>query len=673
MTSWPLRTLRAFGSLKVRITIGTVAALIAGLGLITLMLVNRAQQDTLRAERQRELADAARTATLLATRAVALQRALLVVAFQLNEATVRDDTALARFIEGQPVLRGMFTDVFVATPDGDLRLLANENGVNTPELNLGDRSYFKRTLSEGRPIISPPIPSRLSGEPVVVFTQPVRGPAGIHAVIGGGLRLSRRDMLEGLIETQEAEGDARVVVTDSSGLVLAHPDAALLARPLSDDPRLAQAFAAWVAAGSPVEPLGIGLPQPGELVSAAGVPGPDWMVWRARPEDQLLAPLRDARRDVMRWALGLTLLLSAAMLALLWWLLRPLTLLERRAQHLFDGTMPPRDGWPVAGGEIGSLSRVLRKVGMERAQLEVANNEVLVRLNSVMSAAPVGIAFLRAYRFELVSPEFCRLFGLREDELLGQPASTVIASVDDYAAFVAQELESFRASRSYAGEWRMRRRDGAVFWAGLRSKPVDVEDPAQGAIWTVNNIDDLRTAREQLEWAAAHDPLTGLANRTSFDLRARELIDALPQSMPCAMMFIDLDHFKPVNDTAGHVMGDVMLRAVAAAVTSQVRGGDMVARLGGDEFALLLENCSLDVATQLGHDVLDAIRGIALPWEERVLRVGASLGIAGLLPRMESVEAWVEEADAACYAAKGAGRNTVRVAPAITTTAPKDI
>ncbi len=236
----------------------------------------------------------------------------------------------------------------------------------------------------------------------------------------------------------------------------------------------------------------------------------------------------------------------------------------------------------------------------------------------------------------------------------------VVATVDDYAAFVAQELESFLASRSYAGEWRMRRRDGAVFWAGLRSKPVDIDDPSQGAIWTINNIDDQRTAREQLEWAAAHDPLTGLANRSSFNKRARELIEMLPQSLPSAMVFIDLDHFKPVNDTAGHVMGDVMLRAVATAVSSRVRSGDTVARLGGDEFALLLEHCPPDVAMRLAYDVLEAVDAITLPWEDRMLRVGASIGVAALRPHMASVEAWVNDADAACYAAKAAGRGTVR-------------
>lgn len=663
MTHSPFRSMRAFGSLKVRITAGAVAALIAGLGLITLLLVNLAQQDTLRAEARRQLADTARIATLLGSRVVALQKALLVVGFQLDERTVRDDAALTRFVEAQPVLRELFTDIFVATPDGELRVLINRDGVSTPEINLSDRPYFRRTIEEQRSIISPPISSRQSRMPVIVFTQPVRDANGIHAVIGGGLRLNHRDMLEGLIEIQEAEVEARVVVTDSSGLVLAHPDVQLLTRPLSDDARLAQAFQAWKDAGSPLEPIGLTLPQPEQLVSAAGVAGPDWMVWRSRPESLLLAPLRDARSEVLRWVFGVTVLFSLGMLALLWRLLRPLTLLERRAQHLFDGTMPPREGWPEASGEIGSLSRVLRKVGMERAQLEIENNEVLVRLNSVMSAAPVGIAFLRGYRFELVSPEFCRLFGLREDQLLQQPAKTVIASGDDHAAFVAQELESFRAHRSYAGEWRMKRGEGSTFWAELRSKPVDIHDLSQGAIWTISDIDDQRIERTQLEWAATHDPLTGLANRGAFDLHASKLIDSRSQSVPACMVFIDLDHFKPVNDTAGHVMGDVMLRAVATAVSSQVRSSDLVARLGGDEFALLLAHCTVASAMRLAADVLDAIQAIALPWEEGVLRVGASIGVAGLLPHMTDVEAWMKDADAACYAAKDSGRNTVRAAP----------
>ena len=655
----PAALRRALQSLKVRITLGGLVVLALGIGLITALLVKRAEHDLLRMQRHHELGESARTAAQLSRQVVELQRALQAVARQLDPATLGDAAELRRFIMSKPVLQGLFTDVFIATPEGDVRLYANATGVHPVTLNLGDRAYFRRTLAEARPLVSEPVQSRIYNQPVLVFTQPVRNAEGIHAVLAGTLLLTSRDLLDGLVDMQDSDAQTLITVTDGLGRVLAHPRRDRLLRPLSDEPRLAQAFAAWLASGSPFEPQGLVLPQPGEMVSAAAVPGVDWTVWRTRSEAELLAPLRDARRRALQWAGGLILALSPLLLAFLWWLLRPLSLLARRAAHLFDGTLDPEAGWPAASGEIGRLAQVLRRVGAERAQLEARNSQVLGRLGSVMSAAPLGIAFTRDGRFELASTELCRLFGHAQHDLLGQPLSFVLAAPQDHATLTAQAQAAFAADRPYVGEWRMARRDGTHFWARLRSKPVDAADLDSGAIWTLGDIDEQRVAREQLEWSARHDPLTGLANRRAFEERAAHLLATRPGSLPAALVFIDLDHFKPVNDLAGHLSGDLMLRAVAAAITSQVRAGDLVTRLGGDEFALLLGHCGQEVAVTVAHGVRLAIAAVALSWQQRTLSVDASIGVALLTPEMADVAAWVRAADAACYAAKAAGRGTV--------------
>ena len=662
MTTGLRRLLWLLGSLKARITVGGVAALALGIVLITVLLISRAEHDTVRAERQREVSEASRTAALLSRRVVELQRALQVVAFRLDPATVMNDEALARFLESQPVLRSLYSSLFVATTQGELRVAADESGIRHPTLDLSEREYFRRTLREGRAIVSEAIPGKLTGEALIVLTQPVRNAQGIYAVLGGALRLSSRDLLDGLVDAQGSEASAMVVVTDEHGRVLAHPDRRRLMTLLSDEGRLSRAFATWMAGGAPVEPQGLVLVQPGEVVSAAGVPGPDWMIWRTRAEAELLAPLRDARQDALVGAIALIGLLSAALLTLLWRLLRPLTLLEHRAQHMFDGLLEPQAGWPSASGEIGSLSRVLRRVGMERARLEERNAEVLSKLGSVMSAAPVGIAFVQAQKFELVSAEFCRLFAADEHDLLERPLRQLFATDEELAAFGANEQAAFRTGIPYVGEWQLVRRDGVRFWAGLRSKPVDDADRTLGTIWTVSDIEAQRAAREQLEWSATHDALTGLVNREAFTQHAQRLVDAVPRSLPASLVFIDLDRFKPVNDTAGHLAGDLMLLTVATAIASLVRAGDLVVRMGGDEFALLLERCPHDTAMRIAEDVRRAINDVALPWERGTLSVGASIGVAGLRSDTATVDDWIEAADAACYAAKAAGRDAVRAA-----------
>ncbi|MGJ7492926.1 sensor domain-containing diguanylate cyclase [Variovorax sp. ZT4R33] len=657
---WPA----ALGSLKLRITAGGIAALVVGIGLITALLVTRAERDTLEAQLVRESSETVRTAGLLSRQVVELQRALASVAPQFSDIAADDRGALLRLIESQRVLRQLFTNVFATSADGQVLVAADSRQVTLPaSLNIGDRDYFQKTVRENRAIISDATPSRVNGQPLIILTQPVRDAAGTLMIFSGSLRLNTRDLLDGLVEDNDDATAALVVVTDQTGRVLAHPNRDRLLTLLSSEPRLAQAFAAWQAIGAPVEPTGVRLPQHGALVSAAGVPGPDWMVWRVRAEADVLAPLRAARADAILGAVVLLALLSPLLFVMLWRALRPLTLLEHRAQHLFDGSLQPDAGWPGGRGEIGRLSAVLRRVGLERLTLEAQNAKTMRKLNSVMSAAPVGIAFTRDDRFELVSAELCRLVVATPQDLLGQPLRTLFASGDDHGAFLARERSDFRALQPYTGEWQLLRHDGSKFWAGLRTKPVDLADRTLGTIWIVSDIEDQRAVRQQLEWSATHDALTGLVNREAFEQQARRLVETQPDSRPAALVFLDLDRFKPVNDTAGHLVGDLMLLTVATAIAAHVRTGDLVARMGGDEFALLLENCPPDAAMTIADEVRRAVTEVVVPSTHGPLSVGASIGVAALQANIATVNDWLQAADAACYAAKSAGRDTVRAAP----------
>jgi diguanylate cyclase (GGDEF)-like protein/PAS domain S-box-containing protein len=657
---WPA----ALGSLKLRITLGGIAALALGIGLVTALLVMRAESDTLNTQLRRESSEAVRTAALLSRKLVELQRALVSVAPQFNDVAVDDRGAVMRLVESQHVLRQLFTGIFAASVDGRVLVTADARQVYLPvALNIADREYFQKTVRESRAIISDATPGRVSGQPLIVLTQPARDAAGTPVIFGGSLRLNTRDLLDGLVDGDNDDASAMVVVTDQAGRVLAHPNHDRLMTSLDGEPRLAQAFAAWQAIGAPIEPTGIRLHQPGELVSAAGVPGPDWMVWRIRAEADVLAPLRAARTEAIVGAAVLIALLSPLLFVLLWRMLRPLTLLEHRAQHLFDGLLQPDAGWPGGRGEIGRLSTVLRRVSLDRLTLEAQNAKTMRKLTSVMSAAPVGIAFAKDDCFELVSAELCRLVTATPQDLLGQPLRTLFVSDEDHAGFLARERSAFRALQPYTGEWQMLRHDGSRFWAGLRTKPVDLADRTLGTIWIVSDIEDQRTAREQLEWSATHDALTGLANRKAFEQRAQRLVEARPDSLPAALVFLDLDRFKPVNDTAGHLVGDLMLLTVATTIAAHVRAGDLVARMGGDEFALLLEQCPHDAAMAIADDVRRAITEVVVPSTHGPLSVGASAGVAALQTNIATVNDWLQAADAACYAAKAAGRDAVRSAP----------
>jgi diguanylate cyclase (GGDEF)-like protein len=167
------------------------------------------------------------------------------------------------------------------------------------------------------------------------------------------------------------------------------------------------------------------------------------------------------------------------------------------------------------------------------------------------------------------------------------------------------------------------------------------------------------TARRSLYHQATHDALVGLVNRAEFDRRMRALDTA---GSHYALLFIDLDHFKEVNDTAGHAAGDELLRHVAAILSEVVRRGDTAARLGGDEFAIIMRDCQAHDATRVAATILERIAGLVIPTGSSSCRVTASLGIACSARTQDSAARTLAAADRACYVAKHGGRNRFAVA-----------
>jgi diguanylate cyclase (GGDEF)-like protein len=166
--------------------------------------------------------------------------------------------------------------------------------------------------------------------------------------------------------------------------------------------------------------------------------------------------------------------------------------------------------------------------------------------------------------------------------------------------------------------------------------------------------------QETLSWQAAHDPLTGLANRREFETR---LVDALAGLRaggdPHAVLMIDLDQFKVVNDTCGHAAGDELLRAVSAILGTQVRQTDLVARLGGDEFGVLLPHCRGPLACEIAERIRAAVEHMPFAREGRAFAVTTSIGVACIERPGTPLASALRQADLACYEAKEKGRNRV--------------
>jgi len=173
----------------------------------------------------------------------------------------------------------------------------------------------------------------------------------------------------------------------------------------------------------------------------------------------------------------------------------------------------------------------------------------------------------------------------------------------------------------------------------------------------------IRAATARLSWQASHDSLTGLLNRDGFDDGLRQAWESArgePGLRHC-LLYLDLDQFKVVNDTSGHRAGDELLRQLAARMRQALRGSDMLARLGGDEFGVLLSHCDAAMGEMLGEKLRRVIEAHRFSWEGRVYLVGASIGLVEIDAHWPDPAQVMSAADAACYAAKDAGRNKVRL------------
>jgi diguanylate cyclase (GGDEF)-like protein/PAS domain S-box-containing protein len=183
-----------------------------------------------------------------------------------------------------------------------------------------------------------------------------------------------------------------------------------------------------------------------------------------------------------------------------------------------------------------------------------------------------------------------------------------------------------------------------------------------GCAVLMHDVTELRGFARQLSYQATHDALTGLINRLEFERRLDETVTTARRGDGTHVLcFLDLDRFKIVNDTSGHLAGDALLREMARLLREAVRDSDTVARLGGDEFALLLAGCPLDKARQIADDLCRRIADHRFVWKDRVFQIGASVGLVEIARESASPEDALAAADSACYVAKRQGTGQVTV------------
>jgi diguanylate cyclase (GGDEF)-like protein/PAS domain S-box-containing protein len=253
--------------------------------------------------------------------------------------------------------------------------------------------------------------------------------------------------------------------------------------------------------------------------------------------------------------------------------------------------------------------------------------------------------------------------GYHVPELIGHPLTMIVAE-PEHAATLLRHANCLNSPPASIHRWetRLQKRDGSALQVRQTARLVHGADGRPQVLYVSEDITETQRLAEKLAYEASHDVLTGLINRWEFERQLRHaLAEAQDLGRQHALIYIDLDQFKVVNENCGHAAGDQLLRQVAGLLESQVAERGLLARIGGDEFAILLRDYSVEQAVRLAELMRKSLSNLRFVWENRRFRIGASLGVVPISVQSDSVEAILQAADAACYLAKDLGRDRVHV------------
>jgi diguanylate cyclase (GGDEF)-like protein/PAS domain S-box-containing protein len=266
---------------------------------------------------------------------------------------------------------------------------------------------------------------------------------------------------------------------------------------------------------------------------------------------------------------------------------------------------------------------------------------------------------------EYVNPVAEELTGWKVDDASGRPIDEIFRGFHEETCEplenpLAVSMRRDRAIKSVRPTLLIRR-DGNELYIESTASPIrDGKGTVTGGVLVFHDVSESRDLNRRLSYHASHDILTGLVNRAEFENRVeRALKSARARETSYALLYLDLDQFKIVNDSCGHSAGDALLGQLGTLLKSKIRWRDALARLGGDEFGVLLESCTLDEAMNTAETLRMAIGDYKFVWEERTFRLGVSIGVVPITADNEDVAALLTAADSACAAAKEAGRNRI--------------
>ncbi|HXE96904.1 MAG TPA: diguanylate cyclase [Dongiaceae bacterium] len=518
--------------------------------------------------------------------------------------------------------------------------------------------YYKEVLATGKTAIGKPRLGRFSKQPGIAFASPIKDKSGQLVGLLVGFTFFSDSTLFGQVEHANVGKTGYITIdVPKYNLIATSSNPSRKFQPLArpgDNKMLDRFLAGYEGSGVAVNSLGIET-----LTSAKQIPSAGWIAQIVLPTEEVFAPIRTMRSRAYSIAAALSVFVLLAVWLVIRRLLAPLSHASKRVSEMSSGELQLL---PVKyHDEIGLLLTNFNILVSERKETEEALRNSEESFRNILENAPIGMSVVSLEgRFMLVNRSLCELVGYEKEEL-EKLSYQEITHPDDLESNMANVQRLLDGSATfYHMEKRYIRKDRQVVWTQLTSSVI--RDAAGAPLYLVAQIEDItdrRQSREQIHQLAYYDVLTCLPNRRLLKDRLKQsLAQAKRYKRSLALMFLDLDNFKNINDTLGHDMGDELLKVVADRLQACVRSIDTVCRQGGDEFIIVLsEIAHPEDAAVVANKIINAINE-PVSLNENDVHITTSIGIA-MYPvnGTDDAKELMKKADKAMYETKNKGRN----------------
>ncbi|MEO8752183.1 MAG: EAL domain-containing protein [Casimicrobiaceae bacterium] len=590
---------------------------------------------------------------------LALQKTLSLSAGEITEADIASSDGAQHYLDANTGLYASIDrSVFLFDAQG-IMLAERPFKPNRRGSDASARPYMKETILTRRPVISEPFVTNVGdANTVLVLTMPVFAKDGrLVAILTGSLGLTNPGMLGNIAKTTIGKtGYLYIVMAD--GKLIMYPDRARLSQrafPPQANPLFERALAGFEGTEESITFNGREA-----LVSYKRVPTSNWIVAAVYPKEEAFLVTHDLIWRFAYFLLAACVVVLAAIWILTRYLMRPLVSLT---QHLANYAPGGERIAPLTGGKGSGEVRALRMAfnrltarlhAREDALIETMQSYQLITENSTDLITKHSLTGTISY----ASPVSASILGIDHTELAGRSLLEFVHPGDLHVVGDAF-AEAMRSKTLQTVIYRMRHADQHFVWfeTTLRLMTRATGEETSEILCISRNVSERKLMEERLHEVARTDHLTSLPNRFLLEERvAGGLAQTRSEGSLLAMLMIDIDRFKNINDTLGHGMGDSLLKLVAARLKSCIRDCDTVARWGGDEFVLVLPGLvDRDVAIVIAQRCLVALKrpfGV----DGQALHVTASIGIS-ISPdsRADDAEIMLKDADTAMYKAKARG------------------